>query len=181
MESDYVRKIIGFILILIIFLLTSCGSYEDDNMKVYGLKEAYDAGFLNKDDVMHIGFFMSGEIFEVQNTIDEWVKIDFIPQIVMPELSDINDNTIDKIKIAFYEKNKQAMDAELNRLKSDGYLAEDISAIETISILLFLGEYKGAFAVQITTSLINYGEGSFEVVVDNVAWTQFAPEIVIYK
>lgn len=60
-------------------------------------------------------------------------------------------------------------------------MTKDVSAIDTISILSFQGEYDGAFAVQVKTSLFEYGEGSFRENIDNIAWIQFGHVIAIYK
>ena len=150
----------------------------------FSLQEAYEEGLVTKDDIMHMVYFMHGvrgtiyeyEIDKGEVWIEqEWVEIDFMPQINKPAFSELSQEVIANMKEAFYEKNKQALDNAI------GYYADKkINVLDTISITSFLGKYNGCYAVQATTSLVSYGLGSYTVVVDNIVWMQLAPSIIIY-
>lgn len=152
-----------------------------EKVTLYSLEEAYNAGLLNKDDLKHIGFFVSGKISMLNASTSEWKETYFIPDFDRPLLSSLDEGTATKIKSSFYEKNKKVIDNELELLKNNGDIDQNITALDTVSLVSFLGEYNRAFAVQIMTSVLEYGLGSFEVIVDNISWSQFAPEVLIFK
>lgn len=152
-----------------------------EKLTLYSLEEAYNYDLLNKEDIKHIGFFVSDKIFALNTSTNEWEEIEFTPEFGRPTLSALDENTVSKIKFSFYEKNKEVIDNELALLKNNGYIAQDTTALDTVSLISFLGEYNRAFAAQITTSVLEYDLGSFEVIIDNISWSQFAPEVLIFK
>ena len=152
-----------------------------EKVTLYSLEEAYNYGMLNKEDIKHVGFFVSDKIFTLNASTNEWEETNFIPDFERPLLSSLDEGTTTKIKSSFYEKNKEMIDNELELLKNNGDIDQNITALDTVSLVSFFGEYNRAFAVQIMTSVFEYGLGYFEVIVDNISWSQFAPEVLIFK
>ncbi len=172
------KLIVLIIMVLLPFSLAACNHSNNDAMGTfYSLQEAYDEGFITKADLMHIIYFMDGFIFDAE----ELVVIPFEPQIETPTVEDLDPAIVENMKMAFYEYHRQYIDEELNRLITKGYLPVNTSAISTISILSFLGEFNGAFAVQVKSSLMLHFPGSYYVTLAGIRWSQLPPEIIIYK
>lgn len=171
------KKNKGLIMALLIpFTLTGCNYQEKESMKkIYTLQEAYNEGTISRTDLMHIVYFMNGEVFEFSEEVDNIVKIDFEPHIAIPSISEIEEKTIEDIKKTFYNENQQQIDDEVS------YLNKSIDIMETINIVSFLGKYSGAYALQVDTTLMANGDGSFDLNIGGIVWTQFGPEIIIYK
>ena len=151
----------------------------DELMGIYTLQEAYQ-GVLTIDDIKHIGFFVSGQLYEINPPDTERVIIDFVPQIEKPKLSMLNENVIEKMKISYYLLHKKIIDQELYWLKQNGYMDQNIKGIDTIEVFAFFGEYNGAFAVKITSNLFEYPSVIEEVRIDNKCWDDSPPQVVIF-
>lgn len=150
---------------------------------LYSLQEAYDRGFLTKADVMLIVYFLDDSAFEVVPvTVDGevWVMDDFVPQIETPALTMLDQKTINNMKMAFYLKHRQGLEDAIQYEKNNGSIDKNTSEIDTISVDSFLGKYNDFFAIQMSSSLFEYGTGNFFENVASVEWSQFTPQIIIY-
>lgn len=148
-------------------------------MMMYDLGNAYQSA-LTKDDIKHIGFFVSGQLYEIDGPECEWIAIDFVPQIDKPELSMLNEKVIESMKTSYYLRYKKHIDQDLYWLQQNGYNEQNIKGIDTIEVFAFYGKYDGAFAVKITSSLFEYPAVINEVIIDNIGWLDSLPEVVIF-
>ena len=119
--------------IIMLFSLAACE--EDKKMPVtetdfYQLQEAYYNGWIKREEIMHIVYFMDGEVLEAKNENEDGTKVDFVPQMEKPTLDSLDSKVADDMKNAFYEKHQD-----------DFERAENV--IEDITITNFLGEYNG--------------------------------------
>lgn len=147
----------------------------------YSIEEAYDRRLITREDLMHITYFMNGEVFEVKDGSTQMVKVEFEPQIAAPNTSDLDLQIVNNMRQVLYEKNQEGMENSLQWLKDNGYSNESITVMDTISITSFLGEYNNFFAVQITSSLWSYGLGVYEVNIAGIAWKQYSdPPVRIF-
>lgn len=174
-----VKKLIGIMIVVLLpFSLAACNPSRVDGMGTfYSLQEAYEERLITKTDLMHIIYFMNGSIFDVE----EQVEIPFEPQIEKAAVEDLDSAIRANMKEAFYEIHRQSIDEELDWHITNKHLPVNTSAISTISITSFLGEFNGVFAARVISSLWEYDLGSYSVNLAGMTWEQFAPEIIIYK
>ncbi|MCL2676140.1 MAG: hypothetical protein FWE84_06150 [Firmicutes bacterium] len=92
------------------------------------LKEAYDKGWLSREDLMHITYFNTGEVVEVIENPYRLIKIDFTPEMEAPAL---DSSTKSELEDTFRSYLHQ-MDYRLSTAIADK----------------FLGEYNGCYVVQ---------------------------------
>ena len=163
----------------------------------YTLQEAYDSGFITRNDIKHISYFATGRVIEVLDAYrnrwemelslpdDYWTKIrriDFMPQNDIPSLAKISPQVIAGMKSAFYTAHRELMDISLQQEISIGSIPQGTTALDTISILDFLGTYNGFYAVRITSSLWLYGGFAIHQLVSNIGWGfGGAPFISIFR
>jgi len=105
---------------------------------------------------------------------------DFVPQIETPALTMLDQKTINNMKMAFYLKHRQGLEDAIQYEKNNGSIDKNTSEIDTISVDSFLGKYNDFFAIQMSSSLFEYGTGNFFENVASVEWSQFTPQIIIY-
>jgi len=183
-----------------LFLIACNGTPKEVNVPrgtFYSLQEAYDGGFITRDDIKHISWFATGRVVEVLDaTGNEWEmelhqpenywtkirKIDFTPQNPNPFLTNISPKVISDMKLAFFAVNKELMDISLQQEIERGDIRRGTTALDTISINAFYGEYNGSYAVRITSSLWGYGGVAIYQLVSNIGWGfGSAPFIMIFR
>ncbi|MCL2410542.1 MAG: hypothetical protein FWC97_02755 [Treponema sp.] len=188
------------ILLFVGLFLIACNGDKEVNVSrgtFYSLQEAYDNGFINRDDIKHISYFATGLVVEVLDGYeDEWEmewgipesywtkirRIDFTPQKPNPSLTNISPQVIASMKSAFYTANKELMDISLQQGINDGWIPKGTTATDTISIMDFFGEYNGSYAVRITSNLWGYGGVAVYQLVSNIGWGfGSAPFIAIFR
>ncbi|MCL2410598.1 MAG: hypothetical protein FWC97_03040 [Treponema sp.] len=183
-----------------LFLIACNGTPKEVNVPkgtFYSLQEAYDGGFITRGDIKHISYFATGRVVEVLDaTGNEWEmelhqpenywtkirKIDFTPQTPNPFLTNISPKVISDMKSAFYAANKELMDISLQQEIERGDIRRGTTALDTISIDAFYGEYNGSYAVRITSSLWGYGDLAIHQLASNIGWDfGVGPYITIFK
>jgi len=125
----------------------------------YSLTDAYEYGFLTRENIMSIAYYDSGKVSEQKE--DKIVDLDFIPEMSIPEL----DEEIEySLKVAYYKNNR-------DEFISEGYSSE-ASAVKQIKITQFFGCYNGSYVVKMEIGFIGGGTGiGFYTVGDIVFWT----------
>ena len=101
----------------------------------YSLKEAYDNGWLTREDIMHIAYFRSGSVGEYDEDYNV-KKVDFKPTMEKPVLSERLEADI---KESYYKLHKDEFD-------SKGY--DKAEALQKLKIQ-YLGQYKDSHVVVI--------------------------------
>lgn len=116
---------------LMLFAVVGCNDNENKNEEtksqstICGLEEAYAEGLISKDDLRSIAYYYNGEDAES----------DFVPPPKTPET--LNENTISKIKQAYYDK------------VSDGH---STATVDDVNIGGYYGAYNGCVIVIISAS-----------------------------
>jgi len=134
------KRIISLMMVVALsismFMLVGCKKEG----KIYTLQEAYDMGLIDRDDLMHISYFLrnDGKV-SIRNANGEIERIEFTPKIDKPKLSDLDEKIKEDMKDAHYRKHKDFFDG-LKNPKID-------------RVVGFLGKYKKAYAVTIQSTL----------------------------
>ena len=140
---------------------------------IYTLQEAYDRGWLTKEDIMHISYFSRrGEVLEiVEGAGDNWMKelslppserqwlktIDFVPQIETPVLGSLDSKAADFIKNAFYEEYSDFF----------YYKGAEYAEIEN-----YYGEYNGVYVAEV--GIVDTYSGGPSIEITSVAGIVFS-------
>jgi hypothetical protein len=183
MLIQWIKKCcVGLCCVMLALSLTACKSNSGDTTTgtFYTLQEAYDAGLITKNDIMHIVYFINGVVYKTIDDSDEWEVIDFTPQIETPTITELDAKICSDMKEAFYKNEKDGMDRQINYLKEEGLIDETASALDTINIRSFYGKYSNAYAVEMESTLLSYGTGSFITNINDIVWMQFAPVVMIF-
>ena len=133
----------------------------------YSLEEAYDLGYINKNDLMHIVYYYRRTVYVVADNSTNslnWIELDFIPE---KELGSIKSEKELAIKSSFIYHNERWF-ANMNYEE----------AMQSLTFK-FLGEYDGYYAVKIDAG--DYGEVEEEKVIDGIAWFQSGASILLYS
>ncbi len=140
---------------------------------IYTLQEAYDRKLLTEEDIMHISYYKTGEVYKVEKVEDsqdwnKWQKVDFVPEEPLPEL---DAKTSELIKTAYYNKNIQFFKDHDGTIR----YGKDILKIR------FLGCYNGNYAVEVDSDEWSYGASVLTCCVGGIAWTYSGPAITVYS
>lgn len=95
--------------------------------------------------------------------------MDFEPQIEKPAIADLDPQTINDMKKAFYKTNTHYF----SNLNAD-------AAIKTISIVSFLGVFDSYFAVRMTSTLWDYETEPKSKALAGITWWQNDDPIIIF-
>lgn len=149
-------------------------SYENIAGEFYTLQEAYDSNLITVNDLMHISYYQSGEVYKVEQGADyhdpeNRQKIDFTPTVALPVL---DSETEEHIKKAFYYKNIYLFKNSENTIKK---YEKDI-----LKIICFLGNYNENYVVQIDSDEWIHGTGSPMVCIGGIVLNEGAPAITIF-
>ena len=140
---------------------------------IYTLQEAYDRKLLTEEDIMHISYYKTGEVYKVEKVEDsqdwnKWQKVDFVPEEPLPEL---DAKTAELIKTAYYNKNIQFFKDHDGTIR----YGKDILKIR------FLGCYNGNYAVEVDSDEWSYGAADNICCVGGIAWTYSGPPVTVYS
>lgn len=137
------------------------------------LNEAYDSGYLNEKDLMHISYFLNGAVYKISlkeedvSDISKWIKVDFVPEIAAPTLSP---NVEFDIKSAYYYNYLHDFQDKNGSLK----YSKDIIEIK------YLGCYNNFYVVRIDSKYWNYGDVLQTVRVGDIIWQQSSPLVKVF-
>jgi len=159
------------------------------------ISEAYNEGWLTRDAVKHISYFLRGNVIEVLDTsLPQWEwswranllvryphnyvegvrRINFTPQIAIPTLDDLDEKTIYAIKEVYYRDvffNQLWIYNKLQRMIERGELPKGTNLLDTLYIRYFFGEYNGFYAVDIRTTIPQpYEDSSFCFLVSDIVF-----------
>lgn len=127
------KKFLAILLLPLCCLLCACGTASADNLGItgefYTVTEAYEKGYITRDDVMSIAYYHNGGRAGNESVMSE----DYAPQSKTPEIPDAA--TDKAIKTSFYT-------SELWDSYKDYYSYEDIT-------YGYFGTYGRALAIRI--------------------------------
>lgn len=129
----------------------------------YTLQEAYERRIVDKNDLMHISYFLCGGVYVGDEK--EWSKIDFIPSESKGNLDDL---TARIIKQMYYDQNK-------NLFKD----MTEQTALEHIEISNFGGNYDGGYVLSLFPDFMQYGTGSYIEVIDGIVLILMEPQVMV--
>lgn len=140
--------------------------YYVNHSKIYSLQQAYESGFLTKEDIKAIGFYTSGEIYQVaddcqdKTNADNWQKLDYTPEQPRPTATPELENDI---KSAYYYI--------YNRMFQDG----DVRYGKDILKVTYLGSYNGYYVAQVTSDKWLYPAYIQPISIGDICWPQDPP------
>lgn len=141
----------------------------------YPLQEVYDGGLLSRDDILHIAYFTSGNVYEIpkdSTSYDAWKKLDFTPTKERGVLTDEEEMSI---KLAFYWRNGR-------QFSEHGYKSEE-DAVEHIEIFDYAGKYGGGYVVRITADFYGHLDEIYKTCrVGDIGWflSEYPTPSIIY-
>ena len=108
-------------------------SKNERHYEEYKLDEAYSNGYINKEDVCNISYFLYGHVNEIKKDSHEVQKLEFSPTIESP-----NQNTeiSDDIKKSYFINHKKEFE-------------DNGASIANIHVTKYLGQYHDCHVLQI--------------------------------
>lgn len=163
-----VKKIVCSLLGLVAFLLFLCGCNKDVGT-FYSLDEAYENGWLTKDDLMEICYYRFGEVYIGESTdSDTWVRYEYNSQNTLSELDKTVENNI---KEAYYSLHKSDF------FDRDG---KSLGGIDNLSVQ-YCGMYNNSYVVVIECSLWDTGDDATPRHLSGVAWWETGDGFLVYR
>ena len=133
------KKILSlFLCFITLFFCAGCGKKEEKYAD-YSLKEAYEQGFLTDDDLMHISYFLYGEV----KRIDEQGNAQTVEFTPSRELSALSKKQETAMKKSYRSNHLDDFVIDLGNGTTKNY------GIEIIEFITFLGNYNGYYVVEI--------------------------------
>lgn len=147
--------------------------YYLEHSTIMTLNEAYDSGYLNENDLMHISYYLNGVVYKISLEEDDvydsskWIKVDFCPELAVPIISsDVESD----IKSAYYYRYLQDFQDENGSLK----YSKDIIEID------YLGCYNNFYVARVDSKYWNYGDIVQNVRVGDIIWQQSSPLVKVF-
>ena len=173
------KRIISLIMVVTLsmsmFMLVGCKKEG----KIYTLEEAYEKGLIDKDDAMHMAYFLNGSgTVRIENEDGTSRMLEFTPTISKPKLTDLNEGTKEDIVRAYYNKYKKTFDEYLAYYQENhpGLFSNALEFID--GVIGYLGKYNGAYVVGIQSILPT---PAFRVVIDGVIINTIDIPILVFK
>ena len=162
--------ILGMIL-LCAGALSGCdnGKEQIEEGTFYSLEEAYDAGWLTKDNIMEVCYYRFGEVWLGEDlNSDSWVKYEYEPKNQQQGLDKSVENNI---KNAYYSIHKSDFfDKEGNSL----------GGIDNLSVQYF-GTYNNFCVIIMKCSLWDVGQVVTPMLLAGVAWGETGEGFLVYR
>lgn len=147
-----------------------CGEQErrkEAESGFYTLEEAYDSGYLLRDDLMHIAYFRSGEVYTLPERSDDYSaakKLNFVPAT---EPGEPDEDIENEIKRAYYALHTESFEGNP--------YSDELLEIN------FYGQYGNLYAVTIESPLWNYTTDIVNMHIGDIFWMQGRPDITLYR
>ena len=119
----------------------------------YSLQEAYEKGFLTREDLRHIAYFKDGKLEELRG--ETIVSVEFTPKTPKPML---DEKTEEYLKRAYYQKNEKLFKS----IEKYGY------SISDIIFTIYLGKYNDCYVVEMKSPIIDTDCGIYQYSVGNI-------------
>ncbi|MCH5148830.1 MAG: hypothetical protein J1G05_05675 [Clostridiales bacterium] len=156
MKRIFITLVTTVLSCIILFAFVACKENEDEEERVQStvcsLEEAYESGFISKDDLRSIAYYYNSEE----------AATDFVPIPKNPE--SLSEETVRKIKKAYY-------------FKVGGEKTEAV--VDDVSIGGYYGTYSGCVVVVINASCMSGigGDPVYypEYTIDGVVFYQYTP------
>lgn len=139
------KKILSlFLCFITLFFCAGCGKKEEKYAD-YSLKEAYEQGFLTDDDLMHISYFLYGEV----KRIDEQGNAQTVEFTPSRELSALSKKQETAMKKSYRSNHLDDFVIDLGNGTTKNY------GIEIIELGNFLGNYNGYYVVEVKVETVS--------------------------
>ena len=133
------------------------------------LREAYNSGYITKDDIMEMSYYSLGAVYKIPEGLtgtdafnsDNWEKIDYIPRT--QELVPLDEQTERDIKNSYFALNSNEFEAEGKNYDPD------------ILYLTYYGQSNGYYIVKIKSDILNYPGAGFIDDYDGIVFYEFYP------
>jgi hypothetical protein len=124
---------------------------KDGMITPYSMREAFDAGYLTREDLKHIAYFLMSEVFEVEGiwhdetfgayaTVkDTMTRVDFTPFV----LQSLDSQTTNELKQAYYKSNLCL------------FLCHNVGIEKGITAFDYLGSYNDSSVVHMRLSFVD--------------------------
>ena len=144
----------------------SSGDETAQNGTFYSLKDAYNNGWLTKENIMCISYYCTGEVKEVTERNDRGEvltrTIDFTPGTSAPVL---NEKTESNIKNTHYEQHPILV-------KYNG---------EYDLIIDCFGVYNGCYVISIDSDIFEYGASFIRYDIADITWAIAPPGLTVFR
>ena len=158
---------IAVCLLVLPAVLAGCGP------KTYGtfytLQEAYDNGYLTREDLMSICYYRFNEVWLGENLDSaSWVKYEYTQKHTQQELDKSVENDIKKTYYSIH--------------KSDFFDKEGtaLGGIDNLSVQYF-GTYNDSYVIVMKCSLWDIGQVATPTLLAGVAWWETGEGFLVYR
>ena len=158
-------KKLSFLLALLIGCFSGLAGCNTKGGEFYSLGSAYEQNYLSKEDIRHVSYFFSGNVYELTSSEEE-TKINFKPQ---KELEKLSASMEKRIKRAYYNCHKEQFYRQNKKLGDE----------ETIA-LEFYGQYSNSYVVRVNIDFISYGQGIYDEIVADVVISHSDPPFLVF-
>ena len=151
--------------LIVLCALCGCGGTEYPSGSFYTMEEAYEIGWITKEDIMEACYRRFGYVVEVTDEdIDApGVEVDYTSPYPDPVL---DEQTEKAIIHAYYVK--------YNGQKYGHSESEDYS-------LDFYGEFQGSYILIIRCADVDYGDGITQVTLAGITWVESGPAFKVFR
>lgn len=172
MKGADMRKVINILCAVMAIVLFCCGvagcAPRSEGI-FYTLEEAYEVGWLTRDDLMEICYNRFGEVW-IGESLDDttWIKYEYEPKDTPSELDRSIENDI---KETYYSLHKSDFfDREGNPL----------GGTECLTVRYF-GMYNDSYVVVVECSLWDVGQAATPMLLAGVAWWETGDGFLVYR
>ena len=154
-------------------MLSGCDNGKD-NLEIgdgpfYTLEQAYETGWLTKDDIMEVCYYRFGVVWLGENLdSDSWVRCEYDPKHTRQKLDKSVENNIKK---TYYSIHKSEF------FNKDG---DKLGGIEDLSVQYF-GTYIDSHVIVMKCSLWDIGQVATPTLLAGVAWWETGEGFLVYR
>jgi len=158
----------------------SIDAITNKQIKLYTINDAYENGLVAREDVMHIIYFMQGEVYTIDEITGDITQVDFTPQVSQPSDFEVTNEIKEDMCKAYYYKNKNLLDGILEELHSMGSCMSYETPLSTIMIEFYFGKYNNVYAVDMYTLLEEEYVTNVSYQVADIVWEGTSNPIYIF-
>lgn len=135
----------------------------------YTIEEAYENGWLTRDDLMEVCYNRFGEVWLGENVdSNTWIKYEYSTINILSELDGAVENDI---KETYYSMHKNAF------FDQDG---NSLGGIKDLSVQYY-GTYNNSYVIVIECSIWETGQTATPTLVAGVAWWETGDGFLVYR
>ena len=130
------------------------------------LREAYNSGYVTRDDIMEMCYHRLGAVYELPEGLtlddiestdrDNWVEVDYTPRSA--ELAPLDELTEQDIKNSYYSLNREGFETGGQKYGPE------------VLELQFFGQFNGYYILRIRADIWGYSEAQYVADYDGVVF-----------